>query len=124
MAGRPKKPRPPKPKDWGRVPTSYAQTVREMQQICINWMRDKKPMPRFTLPHRDVAVFGSLDQYAACVTRNTAALELVQLFIKIGHDVGGASPTMLMLEAALEVADMPFERVSLEQLGIPKPTVN
>jgi hypothetical protein len=122
MAGRKKKPRPPKTAQWGRVRSSYEQTVREMTQACINWKHDNKPLPRFALPHRDVVIFGSLDEHGHRVARDASARELVELFKKIGLDVGGATPTLLMLEAALVLGAMPIERVSLSELGVPTPT--
>lgn len=100
------------------ISESYEQTGQAMLAALKGWLAAHKGVPRFVFPPKDVSLAGTLAQYGHRLARDYNARELVDLFCQVGIDVGGAVPTVLMLQAVLELAGVPVEHVSLEELGL------
>lgn len=99
-------------------PDTYELTAQAMLSALKDWLAAHKGVPRFAFPPDDIALAAPLGELGHRLARDQNARELVSLFCNIGREVGGATPTCLMLEAVLKLADVPIERVPLDDLGL------
>jgi len=112
----------------GQRPKGYEETGQAMLAWLQKWLSEHggQPYPHFALPPEEIALCASLDHVGDRLCRNDSARQLMQEFVVIGQMIGGpnAPPTVLMLQAVLELASVPVERVSLTELGIDVGGVN
>jgi hypothetical protein len=98
----------------------YERTCSAMAS-AIQKLRAAHPSftPQFALPPQDIPVLACIDQVPT-IARNEDARQLIELFCRLGQRIGGpgGQPSLLMLEVVLEHEQVPFERVSLEELGL------
>lgn len=75
--------------------------------------------PLFALPPKDTALIASLYDVGPQLCRNQAARELLRaLLLECDRRELGDYPTVLMLQACLELHQIPIERVPFAELGI------
>lgn len=105
----------------GKMPPLYGETCDAMAFALRMWCHHfPNATPRFTLPDKDVALIGALDHACARIAKNQEATDIVRMVCHAAVMLGGDRnmPTVMMLQAVLENAGVPIERVSLGELGL------
>jgi hypothetical protein len=74
--------------------------------------------PKFTLPPAEIVFIASLAQIGPRLARNVQARRLLAELAAESKRQYLLGPTVLMLRVALEMLDIPYEVVSLSELGL------
>ncbi len=94
---------------------SYNQACELTYELVVRW---KPRAPEFVFPPRDIAFVAGLDEVGEYLARNDAARELLAAIVSESRRRLGEAPTVMMLSAALELAEIPFARVPFAELGM------
>lgn len=96
--------------------TAYGKCASRLDELLASFLARGKA-PRFALPAlADVGVIGALDEAGKVLARNADAREFVEA--ACAQESAARAPTILMLQAALLKRGVPFDRVSLSELGL------
>ncbi len=101
-------------------PENYVRTIKRMAMDLRVWLEMfPEDPPRFALPDRKINAIAPLDAVIDRIVRNEAARGIAERFCEIGVEDGGpgAEPTLHMLRVVLDLVDVPWEVVSLAELG-------
>jgi len=107
----------------GEFPPAYIAVIDGIVTAYLAW-REQYPTaepPRFTLPPKDILLAASLaGPIGQRIAKNPSARELIDLVCMVASTTGDMRkmPTVFMLDAAMRLAGVSVERVSLAELGL------
>lgn len=99
----------------------YERSALMTRLVVLRYMSDfPDDPPKFAMGPDRIAIMASISQVSDVICRDSGAAAIVTVLVGLSHQFNDCpEPTYLMLLGVLTAEGIPFERVSLGELGIP-----